>query len=353
MVSNKGTEAFKQLLHYITKPSAFFAKKDYDTGLHALGPKAKGILLMSEENRRMATTISQKFSMEFESVYRGSQVDLETILLQGDDIIMQSALLSHPSITGIGRGRYSFIITPGYTEAEIAHEVIRALGLRLVQLFCVPGAMEGQFLNPRPGLSGVYNTPMPAIEYADGLRSIRDDIKKVCIAYAPADQWQQQKAVEGQYLRVKKMLMSLGIEVVTHLWDFKNAYGRELRMQLKDCQVFITIDEPAVGKHRKLVKEVCEETRTLFCSSELTSVLEGAGVGMGITEDTYLYPMIPLLHDLLTMKNEVVPSFQIPAQEGIRYNLNALERQGVKLTALVRALLRMKAADDSSAIKLS
>ena len=350
---NRGTEAFKELLHYVTRPSVFSLKRDHDTGIHALRQKAKGVLVVSEKNQRMAATLSRKFVMEFESTYRGSQIELETIMLTGDEILMQSALLQHPAITGSGRGRYSFIITPGYAEAEAVHTVIRVLGLKLVQLFCVPGGMEGTFLNPRPGLSGVYNTPMPAHEYVDGLRGMRHDIKKICIAYKPCDQPQEQKAVEGQYLRIKKLLHSLDIEVTTHLWSFKDAYERELRTQLRDCQVIITLDEPAIGRHRKLVRDICKETRTLFCSSELTSVFEGAGVGVGVTEDTYIYPMLPLLRDMLTMRHEVVPSFQIPAQDGMRYNLRALERQGVQLTPLLRALLRMKAAEDESAIRLS
>lgn len=353
MLNNRGTGAFKKLLQCVTQPSTLFSKGDHETGLHTLGTKARGLLIVSDENRRVAVNVKRKFAMEFEAVYHGSQIDIDTIVLKGDDIVMQSALLSNPAITGIDRGRYSFIITPGYTEAEVVHDVVRALNLKLAQLFCVPGGMEGVFLNPRPGLAGVYNTPMPAAEYADGLRGVCPDIKKVCIAYSPSDQLQQHKSLDGQYRRLKKMLTDLGIEVVTHLWDFKNAYERELKNQLKSCQVIITLDEPAVGQHRKLVKRLCEETETLFCSSELTSVLEGAGIGAGVTEDTYLYPMVPLLHELLNAGNEVVPSFQIPAQDGMRYNLDAMERQGVKLTALLRALLRMKAADDTSAIKLS
>ncbi|MDQ5891043.1 MAG: putative tryptophan/tyrosine transport system substrate-binding protein [Candidatus Dependentiae bacterium] len=348
---NAATRLFNQVLSLVTEVSSFYAHQA-STHEPSLGSKVRGLILSSTENREWTYTSRERFIAEFGTAYPDTELELTTIYLNGNEFEMYSALLSHPAIAGEDKGRFSFVITPGYIETELMAEIREVLNLNLIQLYAVPGSMTIPFLKPRRGLAGVHNTPMAATEYANGLRGLMPAIKKVCLAYTPdREQASENDSLKAQRRFVLLALARKGIRVVEHLWNFNHLYSDDLRTHLAWADALITLDEPAVSRHRAEIVALCDQEKTLFCSSDLDSVFKGAGIGCGVTKEAYVRPMIVVLHNLLTTDG-YVKSYQIPKQVGLRYNWEAMLRQGLKLPDHIVALMQMKSVYDADIIRI-
>ncbi len=350
--ANVASQTFNRVLGRITDDPETVSFNIYGRGIFGLGSSARGVLISTEENREWAQVLQQQFLTEFESIYRDIKLEIEPIFLKPNNLLLQSALLSHPFFRGRDKERYSFVITPGYTEAELINELRQALGLSAVQVYCLQGPIESSPIKPKEGVAGVHNTPMEGSEYAACLRGAVPTIKKVCIAYSPYIENLQEREMLRQHRNlIKAAFKEFPIEVVEHSWDFEEAYASELQTTLADCDVLITLDEPAVSKHADTVLKICEATQTLLCSSDLDLVVKGAGFGCGVAKSSYIKPMIKLLRALLA-RNGFVKSCQIPMQSGMRYNLRGIKNQGVKLSSIVLALLRAKDAHELDAVSI-
>lgn len=350
-LQNAATGVFNEIVSLVAEASEGYAAWR-DCGRPALSGVICGLILSTEENREWAAAIESRYADEFHSVYPDTQLDLEVIHLTGNEAHMMSALLSHPAIVGADKERFSFVITPGYTEGDLFNTIRKGLDLAIVQLYCVAGPADGQFLAPQSGLGGVHNTPMAGRDYALAIRALAPQYKKVCVALShQRDHFSEQKALQRHRAELITALQGQGLEVVEHWWDFANLYENDLEEILKEVDVLITFDEPVVSRHRSRIAALCDIHKTLFCASELDSVLKGAALGCGLTKEAYVKPLISVVHRM--MIDDALPHYiQIPMQVGMRYNWAALKRQGVAISPTIKALMEMKAAHDESAIQM-
>lgn len=315
--------------------------------------KIKGLVVASLDTADWAVRVRNHFMMEFSSLYHKTNLEMETIIVHGGIGEMQSALLKHSSIAGPHKKRFSFVITPGYAESMMFNEVRSALGLTVKQLYCVQGALTAPFRVLRDGIAGVHNMPMHAQEYLDGLRGLLPSLKSVCIASSPfVEQQDENDSIQRQRKAIKELFNASGIEVVEHLWDDNSYYPSELALKLQAVDALITLDEPAMYNHRIGVINLCNEFKKPLCASELDSVFGGAALGCGVTRDAFAKPLLSVLHDMMFPQKRLVSSIEIPMQVGMRYNLHAIARQGIVLSAETAALMRMKSIYDLDIITL-
>jgi len=315
--------------------------------------KIKGLVVASLDTADWAVRVRNHFMMEFSSLYHKTNLEIETIIVQGGIGEMQSALLKHSSIAGRHKKRFSFVITPGYAESMMFNEVRSALGLTLKQLYCVQGAMTAPFRVLRDGIAGVHNVPMHPQEYLDSLRALIPNLKKVCIAASPyVEQEDENDAIQRQRKALSEIFTKNNIEVVEHLWDEHSYYPRDLALKVAASDVLITLDENAMYNHRSGVIDLCNQLKKPLCASELDSVFAGAALGCGITRDAFAKPLLSVLHDMMFPQQRLVSSVEIPMQVGMRYNLNAIALQGIVVSEEAAALMRMKSIYDLDIITL-
>lgn len=310
-----------------------------------------GLIIETEGNREWTQAINARLTAELSTYFPGTHFELLTLTVSGDETDMYNALASHPALTGADRERFSFVITPGYAALRMVHEIRDEYGLDIVQLYCVEDAFAFRFVQQDYGFSGVYNTPMSGDEYADVLRAFVPNIKRACIVYTPRrNTGSRYNIVEEQRRRITSALFRDGIEVEEHFWSYYEMHEGTLLEKMRMADVVITLDEPAVYRHCQALAKLCDTEKRIFCASELDSLFKGAALGGGITKDAYIGLMALVLEELL-LTDGIVNARRIPMQIGMRYNEHALQRQGVKLSRPLLALLRIKSMLDRDCIR--
>ncbi len=315
--------------------------------------KVYGLVVASLDTLDWAVDARNHFMMEFSALYHRTDLEIETIIVQGGLGEMQSTLLKHSSISGPHKKRFSFVITPGYSESMIFNEVRSALGLSIKQLYCVQGSLTAPFRVLRDGIAGVHNAPMHPKEYLDSLKGLLPHLRSVCIAYSPnVEQQDENDMIQRQRKALRNMFAENGITVTEHLWDDRDMAADDLVDRLKVADVLITLDELAMNKHREKVIALCNQYKTPLCASELNSVFAGAALGCGVTRDSYAKPMLSVLHDMMFPQRRLVSSVEIPMQIGMRYSLRGIAAQGIVLQDETAALMRMKSIYDLDIVSL-
>jgi len=347
------SSTFSTLLDLAQESSTAFAQyHQYNPYRQQVSDKClSGLIIETEGNSDWTQAITTRLRPELETYMPGIEIDFLTITVSGDETDMYSALVSHPALTGGDKERFSFVITPGYTALRMVHEIREEFGLDIVQLYCVEDAFNFRFVQQDHGFSGVYNTPMAGGEYADALRAFIPDIKRACMVSTPRRLVDGRHAIiEEQRKRITHALCTDGIEVENHFWTYHEIHEGTLLEKLRDADVLITLDEPAVYRHCRALAQLCDSEQRIFCASELDSLFKGAALGGGVTKDAYIGLMAIVLHELL-ITSGIVNARCIPLQIGMRYNMRALERQGVQLTRTLKALLRLKSMHDRDCIR--
>lgn len=350
MPENVASSLFNNLLDSATSYAAtkilrtihpFFQKKVY------------GLVMASPDTHDWAHRLRHHFMMEFNSLYPCAELELETVFVAGGPGEMQAALINHPLLKGNDAERFSFALTPGYTESMLFDEARFMLNVSLPQIYCVPGSLTAPFSKVREGIAGVHNAMMHPQEYVDALKALVPDLKRIAIAYtAYVDHKDEQDMVQRQAKLISQAFVRAGVQVEKHLWDDKNMAEDDLKRLLMCVDALITVDDIAMQKHRSKVIELCNAYRKPLCSSELDSVFAGAALGCGITRDAFAKPMLRVLHHMMFPRRRMVASVEIPMQNGMRYNLNGVITQGIILSDEDAALLRMKSIYDLDIISL-
>lgn len=350
-LKNTASSSFNKILSLISDKTNVLRAPELQHPFFA--KKVKGLVIASPDTFDWSLRVQHDFAIEFASLYQNSQLELETIYIKGGPGQMQSMLLNHPKITGAIRERFSFVLTPGYTETTIFNEVRSALHLSIKQLYCVQGSLTAPFRVLRDGIAGVHNAPMDPYEYVLSLKGLIPFLKTVCIAYMPFSEnpdehymiQQQRKALRAAFIRHD-------INVLEHPWSEIDLYANDLKQLLNQSDALITIDEHAMQVHRASVIDICNELGKPLCASELDSVFAGAALGCGITREAFAKPMLSVLHDMMFPQRRLVSSSEIGAQVGMRYNLNAMRTQGIVISDETAALMRMKSIYDLDIITL-
>jgi len=315
--------------------------------------KIKGLIVASTDTLEWASAMRTHFMQEFGSLYHHTELEIETIVIHGGLGEMQSTLLKNASIAGPNKKRFSFVLTPGYTESMIFNEVRSALGLSIKQIYCVQGSLTAPFRILSDGIAGVHNAPMHPKEYLDSLRGLVPTLRTVCIAYTPyVDQRDENYMIQRQRTALQAIFAGEGIEIINHLWNDRDMGQADLGAALQEADALITLDEAAMVKHRSAVIALCNKYKKPLCASELDSVFAGAALGCGVTRDAFAKPMLSVLHDMMFPQRRLVSSIEIPMQVGMRYNLRAIAAQGIVVSDEVAALMRMKSVYDLDIISL-
>jgi len=348
--NNVASSLFNNLLD---SASSYVATKFLRTVHPFFQKKVYGLVVASPDTHDWALRVRHHFMMEFNSLYPTTELELETIFVTGGPGEMQAALMNHPLLIGNDSGRFSFALTPGYTESMLFDEVRFMLNSSLPQIYCVQGALTAPFNKVRDGIAGVHNAMMHPQEYVDALKALVPDLKRIAIAQtAYIDHKDERDMVQRQAKLITQAFTRANITVDKYLWDDKTMNEDDFKRTLRVVDAVVTLDDAAIQVHRAKVIELCNAYKKPLCASELDSVFAGAALGCGITRDTFAKPMLRVLHHMMFPRRRMVASVEIPMQHGMRYNLNGVVAQGIILSDEDAALLRMKSIYDLDIISL-
>ncbi len=342
------------ILHIINTIRSLRIKKTKPADSLNNKKRMKGVIISGPENREWAQKLGTHFIAECNATFPDTIIELETIILEGSPEAMQAALLSHRVLSGNKKDRYSFIITPGYTETSMVSDIRKFYNLDVNHLYCVQGAQTHSFLETRKGRAGVHNTPMDPAVYVHNLKALIPDLKTVCLAYsAYREERPEYDSIQRQRRALKAAFNKNDISILEHVWDVKSLDKQDLQTLLPKVQALITLDEPTVYQYRQEIIALCNSHKVPLCSSELDSVFAGAAIGCGITFDAFAKPLVALFHDLIHDVDGYVASIQIPMQTGMRYNKKAMEQQGIELSVNSETLMLMKSIYEDDIIKIA
>jgi ABC-type uncharacterized transport system substrate-binding protein len=313
-----------------------------------------GFVIHSKETKLWATALAAQLTRDFGWLYPDSKLTLEALELNDTNEHIQSALSQCPTFWDKKKARFSFALTPGYQASHLISDIRHRSPSVVPQLYCVPGTLPLSRSLDDSLMGGIHNTPMAATEYIDALKGLLPGITKVCLAYTQHPEKNTEASLQKtQRAAFAAACMRANIALVEHTWDHDTIYPQGLEDTLTEVDALITLDEPAMHKHRHEVIQLCNRLKKPLCASELDSVYAGAALGCGITATAFSKPLLRTLTDILLETTDIKSrSRAIPMQDGMRYNIQGLLQQGVVLDDSTLALVRMKSVFDTDAMTL-
>lgn len=238
---------------------------------------------------------------------------------------------------------FRFMVTLGHWETQVVSGVRSLADQPLAHYYCVSGVYhepksEAFCATGRVGIEALQASPR---EYVDGVMAVRPSTRQVCLLFdhkTPSTPFNEFVIARSREFRAE--FARYGVITHEQHWNPGEFIGG-LSMVVDDVDVVIALEGPAIHVHRKSLVAACRERGVMLCVTELDSVLFGAGLGSGLPVVAYVPPLVSDLTSVL-LGAQKDRRILIPAQEGLRYNLKALECQGVMLTDEQRALLKMR-----------
>ncbi len=313
------------------------------------------LIIHSDPHLQWAEQLENELTQTFPSLIDGISLSCKKLLINGDfcdvtDQVGQELDLSNTAPVQ----PYSFIITVGEWESQIIHRVREFADITIPQLHCMPSIPVSSgaplvSLRNKYTITGVYSHPTSPQEYIWALTGIVPQLKTVCIVFDDNDDGTDDDFFlkNRQRNELRSVFRDAGIKVLSHYWSLQQPRLIELEMEARCADAILLPNSPTTHANMAEIRRIGARNKIMLCSAELDSVISGASIGAGIIGAGFAAPLMSLMVDIV-LANEIASAepIKIPQQSGLRYNLAALEEQGVKVSEQLRALLRMKSVFD-------
>jgi hypothetical protein len=189
----------------------------------------------------------------------------------------------------------------------------------------------------------IVTTPVKAEDFVAGLLGVLPDAKQVALLTDVTSDPAFDEFIQNRRAEFVTALNNKNVQTHIVPWSVNNIHINATEF-LEESDAVIVLEGPSIEVHRSWIISACNKAKTLLCCTELDSVIKGAGLGAGITLEAYTAPIVRRITDRIFAINDEDNryTFTIREQEGMRYNMNALDTQGISLTDEQRASLLMR-----------
>jgi ABC-type uncharacterized transport system substrate-binding protein len=151
------------------------------------------------------------------------------------------------------------------------------------------------------------------------------------------------RIIDGHRQGLENACMKYGISIRTESLQSASASARDLVAAIGNADVVCTLPEPTVYAHIDTLVEACNTKRVPLCTAELSSLYQGAAIGFGEHGNTYGGYAAAIIYDMLVNHRPLssIPVIKLSQEPHMRFNQQALEAQGLILSAQSRCLLSM------------
>lgn len=317
----------------------------------------RGVIIHTEATAVWAEHIEREILSHDSSVFPQGSFTISRYEVSENKFTAYNDLMDHPTLFSHTR-KPSFIVTPGYWETALVDSAFSTTRYKVPHFYCLQGPLDHVNLRSHESsqqrtISGVSQLPMPAHEYIAALQGLIPSIKRICIV---RESDRDNALVAQRIEEMRAICEHESIEVIEHIWDVddmrEGVLASKLDMQL---DAVVVLEGSAIDFHRHKIIALCNAKKVLLCASELDTVIAGAGLGAGLTNASYAIPLTRMItvHFLLHYAKILPEPYVIPQQPGMRYNMKAIDNQGVILTPQQSAMVRMQSVFDLDVIKLS
>lgn len=252
--------------------------------------------------------------------------------------------------TVVERGADAVLSVGTWCTKEV-RDYLESTRTDIPQVFCaaidpVGIGIVDSYERPGRNVSGVAMTLFDYASQMSSLRAICPALSQLVIVHGSYDDDAAMSGVIArQMVLLREACAAHGIKVCVCAVSGESDLEEKLSAILSGGQVqFVcTFSDFAILSSMELVIELCKKYKVPLCSAELASVYRGAAVGFGEHPSVFGRYGALFVADVLSERRLLIntPVLTVPRSSVMRFNLEALQSQGVVLDARTRDLLTM------------
>jgi hypothetical protein len=313
----------------------------------------RAFVIYTEETIAHAHRVRQRCADEWRRIQPSVEAIFDLVLLPKTAEAAHSALLNAGVGTNVACSDAVAVITLGDWEADVLTTYRKNSGVSFSLFSCLTtsfGRSEDDN-SSRQNDCLIAATPASPDEYVAGVLSVKKDLKLVdlrtdSLTYSETFN----KSIAGRADAFVAAFKAKGIKCLVRPWSLMTS-GEPTNEYLQDVDAVVVLEGPSVIRHRDKLIKTCERENALLCTTELDSVFAGAALGCGVSLESFVPPLVSSLSNfVMGVRSDVMQQVTIPRQTGLRYNMRALQRQGVELSDEQRAALEMRSIYSSDVV---